>query len=134
MAAYIQSSSASAPEMFENDVKMYGTQTRIAVLDDRVMFENDVKMYGTQTRKAVNTDSEQFENDVKMYGTQTVAFVVPTEQLFENDVKMYGTQTCLLYTSDAADDQSRAASDVYKRQVLKLCRMITKHDVCLRMM
>ena len=36
------------------------------------MFENDVKMYGTQT--VVNTFilSRRFENDVKMYGTQTV--------------------------------------------------------------
>ena len=34
---------------FENDVKMYGTQT--SDLEDRcnVLFENDVKMYGTQT-------------------------------------------------------------------------------------
>ena len=34
---------------FENDVKMYGTQT---VLQDPAVeapFENDVKMYGTQT-------------------------------------------------------------------------------------
>ena len=36
--------------MFENDVKMYGTQT----VDDNLIslsaFENDVKMYGTQTK------------------------------------------------------------------------------------
>ena len=34
---------------FENDVKMYGTQT--IVIDDECFagFENDVKMYGTQT-------------------------------------------------------------------------------------
>ena len=34
-------------------------------------FENDVKMYGTQTEKLTKKLSEQFENDVKMYGTQT---------------------------------------------------------------
>ena len=34
---------------FENDVKMYGTQTRLLKLTRRAMFENDVKMYGTQT-------------------------------------------------------------------------------------
>ena len=35
-------------------------------------FENDVKMYGTQTRLIFSTITEQFENDVKMYGTQTI--------------------------------------------------------------
>ena len=34
-------------------------------------FENDVKMYGTQTPDFVNQIVEEFENDVKMYGTQT---------------------------------------------------------------
>ena len=34
---------------FENDVKMYGTQTKIEALSRSEMFENDVKMYGTQT-------------------------------------------------------------------------------------
>ena len=35
-------------------------------------FENDVKMYGTQTQ-AINLMAQfEFENDVKMYGTQTV--------------------------------------------------------------
>ncbi len=34
---------------FENDVKMYGTQTRERICMVRLMFENDVKMYGTQT-------------------------------------------------------------------------------------
>ena len=36
-------------------------------------FENDVKMYGTQTGKIRLTVSLQFENDVKMYATQTPA-------------------------------------------------------------
>ena len=34
---------------FENDVKMYGTQTGNVSGDVTTMFENDVKMYGTQT-------------------------------------------------------------------------------------
>ena len=34
---------------FENDVKMYGTQTVPAEVNAFVEFENDVKMYGTQT-------------------------------------------------------------------------------------
>ena len=36
-------------KLFENDVKMYGTQTSLALLPSFSMFENDVKMYGTQT-------------------------------------------------------------------------------------
>ena len=35
-------------------------------------FENDVKMYGTQTLLAAEASGALFENDVKMYGTQTV--------------------------------------------------------------
>ena len=35
------------------------------------MFENDVKMYGTQTRSDKKEPGGKFENDVKMYGTQT---------------------------------------------------------------
>ena len=35
-------------------------------------FENDVKMYGTQTNSAVSNGENTFENDVKMYGTQTI--------------------------------------------------------------
>ena len=34
---------------FENDVKMYGTQTHRVTRTMRILFENDVKMYGTQT-------------------------------------------------------------------------------------
>ena len=56
-------------------------------------FENDVKMYGTQTVVAVRSASLRFENDVKMYGTQTITTRFPPAALFENDVKMYGTQT-----------------------------------------
>ena len=36
-------------------------------------FENDVKMYGTQTKKWNMRFLCSFENDVKMYGTQTPA-------------------------------------------------------------
>ena len=36
-------------------------------------FENDVKMYGTQTTRQWVIDDSLFENDVKMYGTQTVS-------------------------------------------------------------
>ena len=35
-------------------------------------FENDVKMYGTQTATQAQLRSLMFENDVKMYGTQTL--------------------------------------------------------------
>ena len=56
-------------------------------------FENDVKMYGTQTASTASSVTLEFENDVKMYGTQTNAVRVPICRLFENDVKMYGTQT-----------------------------------------
>ena len=34
-------------------------------------FENDVKMYGTQTVSGREVAYQTFENDVKMYGTQT---------------------------------------------------------------
>ena len=56
---------------FENDVKMYGTQTDEYGLRSLVQFENDVKMYGTQTWETDNVLDIRFENDVKMYGTQT---------------------------------------------------------------
>ena len=56
---------------FENDVKMYGTQTIFHYWRHTKMFENDVKMYGTQTKCVAGCVFVQFENDVKMYGTQT---------------------------------------------------------------
>ena len=37
-------------------------------------FENDVKMYGTQTVTTNQAMITEFENDVKMYGTQTRRF------------------------------------------------------------
>ena len=63
----------------------------ISILNLR--FENDVKMYGTQTMLYDKIPTQQFENDVKMYGTQTEPLKVITSKQFENDVKMYGTQT-----------------------------------------
>ena len=56
-------------------------------------FENDVKMYGTQTCSKWMNWTQWFENDVKMYGTQTVWKQMRFTRMFENDVKMYGTQT-----------------------------------------
>ena len=56
-------------------------------------FENDVKMYGTQTMTTALLTTPRFENDVKMYGTQTNWNTVDLNALFENAVKMYGTQT-----------------------------------------
>ena len=35
-------------------------------------FENDVKMYGTETLSKTMLSDEEFENDVKMYGTETI--------------------------------------------------------------
>ena len=57
------------------------------------LFENDVKMYGTQTLYVYRWAYFLFENDVKMYGTQTIVLPFGTPPPFENDVKMYGTQT-----------------------------------------
>ena len=66
-------SSQSAQNWFENDVKMYGTQTFCLLYSSSRLFENDVKMYGTQTFRAGVSAAERFENDVKMYGTQTLS-------------------------------------------------------------
>ena len=60
-------------------------------------FENDVKMYGTQTSPGKSSQGGVFENDVKMYGTQTSQNLEKCGQWFENDVKMYGTQTRYTY-------------------------------------
>ena len=61
---------------FENDVKMYGTQTVNDAISVKVSFENDVKMYGTQTDLELLEVDNGFENDVKMYGTQTRFFLL----------------------------------------------------------
>ena len=49
---------------------MYGTQAPSAGVQGAKMFENDVKMYGTQAFKYLWFEELEFENDVKMYGTQ----------------------------------------------------------------
>ena len=36
-------------ELFENDVKTYGTETTVATEEVNEWFENDVKTYGTET-------------------------------------------------------------------------------------
>ena len=46
-------SGSNDSDKFENDVKMYGTQTSSAARCPPVSFENDVKMYGTQTTNTV---------------------------------------------------------------------------------
>lgn len=56
-------------------------------------FENDVKMYGTQTFELPEHIDTLFENDVKMYSTQTIISTRALRAWFENDVKMYGVQT-----------------------------------------
>ena len=61
--------------VFENDVKMYGTQALLVVMRGWMQFENDVKMYGTQASCAFWYAYSSFENDVKMYGTQ--ALLIP---------------------------------------------------------
>ena len=60
-------------------------------------FENDVKMYGTETRQKSARSTRRFENDVKMYGTETFPNVIYPITPFENDVKMYGTETNFLH-------------------------------------
>ena len=49
MVLKLSSAGVSSNARFENDVKMYGTQTQILNLPEATQFENDVKMYGTQT-------------------------------------------------------------------------------------
>lgn len=50
---------------FENDVNMYGTQTRASSRNFTLLFENDVNMYGTQTKTSSMKERSRFENDVK---------------------------------------------------------------------
>ena len=56
-------------------------------------FENDVEMYGAQTKKVCNAVKSVFENDVEMYGAQTNDLQHGVISTFENDVEMYGAQT-----------------------------------------
>ena len=57
---------------FENDVELYGTQTRFCALSRIIKFENDVELYGTQTENLRGKQIAMFENDVELYGTQTM--------------------------------------------------------------
>ena len=43
-------------------------------------FENDVKMYGTETLLNRTFAQHLFENDVKMYGTETIQNVLNVMQ------------------------------------------------------
>ena len=56
-------------------------------------FENDVEMYGAQTKRYAYQYADGFENDVEMYGAQTRSYKTNFTQKFENDVEMYGAQT-----------------------------------------
>ena len=56
-------------------------------------FENDVKMYGTQTDRLPYLIPPWFENDVKMYGTQTEDDFYSAGMKFENDVNVWYSNT-----------------------------------------
>ncbi len=56
-------------------------------------FENDVEMYGAQTKFNTVAGVLKFENDVEMYGAQTFCRLPMLHVWFENDVEMYGAQT-----------------------------------------
>ena len=60
------------------------------------LFENDVKEYGTQALRVGEHIVLMFENDVKEYGTQAIVAHAPILCQFENDVKEYGTQAAYL--------------------------------------
>ena len=38
------------------------------------LFENDVEMYGAQTKEIIGAENIAFENDVEMYGAQTAQY------------------------------------------------------------
>ena len=61
-------------KQFENDVEMYGAQTKYKRLLPRHLFENDVEMYGAQTFALSLCHPVVFENDVEMYGAQTMYY------------------------------------------------------------
>ena len=61
-------------DLFENDVKTYGTQAHTRGRMCCLSFENDVKTYGTQATRDYATKKKGFENDVKTYGTQAARF------------------------------------------------------------
>ena len=77
--------------MFEHSRDTFYVSDGISFSDLR--FENDVEMYGAQTRKLETGLGGWFENDVEMYGAQTCGVCLPVCAWFENDVEMYGAQT-----------------------------------------
>ena len=79
-------------ELFENDVKEYGIQTKIKRSYWAAGFENDVKEYGIQTGARSADGKRRFENDVKEYGIQTNKATNKGTLLFENDVKEYSVK------------------------------------------
>ena len=84
--------------MFENDVKMYGTQTCGRVSNKNYTFENDVKMYGTQTMATrIILCTAVWEWCKNVWYSNLFSLILP-QPPFENDVKMYGTQTSHLLT------------------------------------
>ena len=56
-------------------IKVYGLSTEIYAGDGisflNLRFENDVELYGTQTKDQIAAAVATFENDVELYGTQT---------------------------------------------------------------
>ena len=78
-------------------IKVYGLSTEIYADDGisflNLRFENDVELYGTQTKETELTLKTPFENDVELYGTQTKLKERKRKSRFENDVELYGTQT-----------------------------------------
>ena len=57
---------------------------KLIAVNNNVRFENDVKMYGTQTKENESESRHVFENDVKMYGTQTLL----CQKLFRMGLRM----------------------------------------------
>ena len=55
---------------------MYGTQTKIGSFTQMPLFENDVKMYSTQTELAINGWTYGFENDVKYKVFKDAVFIL----------------------------------------------------------
>ena len=51
-------------------VKLYCINALSFIFLFYFLFENDVKMYGTQATRRVKKHECKFENDVKMYGIQ----------------------------------------------------------------
>ena len=59
------------------------------ILFSNLRFENDVKMYGTQTEMAAYMGCKQLENDVKMYGILPICRDLLQKAQLENNVKYW---------------------------------------------